>query len=203
MLAMSDVNNIRTKKVGRRSGSEDTKQAIIEAAQNHFALHGIDGASLRTIADTAEVDPALIVHYFRSKQRLYVESMMPLFDGPAVLNKAIEGKDSEIGIRLATAIISVMSEPNTQKLLLGALRSASSDEAASEMLRKFVENNLVKVICKKMPQPDAELKANLLCAQIVGILVTRYIIKIEPLASVSNQGLAVVLSNLIQELFEQ
>lgn len=203
MIAMSDVNNISTKKAGRRAGNVDTKQAIINAAQTQFAVHGVDGTSFRKIAATANVDPALIVHYFNNKQQLYIESMMPLFKGPIVLNEAIDGDESEIGIRLATAIVTLMSEPYTQKLLMSALRSASSDEDASSMLRTFIEENLMKTLSKKMPPLDAELKSNILGAQIVGILVARYIIKIEPLASVNNEKLILLLSERIQDHFKQ
>ncbi len=65
---------------GRRPGNADTRGEIIEAAKRVFAAKGYDGASLRAVAREAEVDPALVHHYFDGKASLFVAAMALPFD---------------------------------------------------------------------------------------------------------------------------
>ena len=63
------------KRSGRRPGNQDTRSSILEAARRTFAEKGFDKASIRAIAAGAEVDPALVHHYFGTKEKLFLASM--------------------------------------------------------------------------------------------------------------------------------
>ena len=65
---------------GRRPGNADTRGEIVEAAKRVFAAKGYDGASLRAVAREAQVDPALVHHYFDGKASLFVAAMALPFD---------------------------------------------------------------------------------------------------------------------------
>jgi AcrR family transcriptional regulator len=62
-------------KVGRPRAADKDKtergERILNAAEKLFALHGYDGVTLRTLANSAEVDVALISYYFGPKQQLF------------------------------------------------------------------------------------------------------------------------------------
>ncbi|HEX2288832.1 MAG TPA: helix-turn-helix domain-containing protein, partial [Pseudonocardiaceae bacterium] len=96
---------------GRRPGNQDTRQSILDAARAMFAERGFDGASIRAIATEAKVDPALVHHYFGTKDKLFLESMnMPL--NPAELvPKALSGPREEVGERLVRLVLSVWDSP--------------------------------------------------------------------------------------------
>jgi AcrR family transcriptional regulator len=65
---------------GRRPGNADTRGEIVEAAKRVFAAKGYDGASLRAVAREAQVDPALVHHYFDGKASLFIAAMALPFD---------------------------------------------------------------------------------------------------------------------------
>src|SRR5271167_4215761 len=91
---------------GRRPGNVDTKGQIIDAAKRVFAAKGYDGASLRAVAREAEVDPALVHHYFDGKASLFVAAMALPFDPRAVAHgHADPSSDSGTGAMVVTGFL--------------------------------------------------------------------------------------------------
>lgn len=199
---MASVKSISNKKLGRRPGGEDTRAKIVTAAQTQFAAEGYGHASLRQIGSLAEVDPALIIHYFGTKQRLFAEAMLPLFEGPKLLPAALEGSKNGIGLRLAELFVKMTSQPSAQKLMLGLFRSASSEERAAEMIRSFIQTGIIDRVEKFLPGPNKKLQANILGGQMVGIFITRYVLKVEPIANVTAEELIAYLAPRLQAHFE-
>src|SRR5580698_4830182 len=95
---------------GRRPGNVDTKSQIIEAAKRVFAAKGYEAASLRAVAREAEVDPALVHHYFDGKASLFVAAMalpfdprtVPMHEAPGAANAA-----SSVGTVVVTGFLSM------------------------------------------------------------------------------------------------
>jgi len=201
-MAMSTVNNISGKSLGRRPAGEDTKGKIIAAAQSGFAEYGYDRTSFRQIAATAGVDPALVVHYFGTKQQLFVAAMLPLFEVPKLLPDALAGDRASIGHRLANLFVTLITNEATRKLMLGMFRSVSSEEQAASIVRNFVQGAIVDQVQQHLPGPNQALQANIVSGQLIGIFVARHIVKIEPLASVSNEELIEYLAPRLQAHFE-
>ena len=84
---------------GRRPGNVDTKSEIVEAAKRVFAAKGYDGASLRAVAREAEVDPALVHHYFDGKAALFVAAMALPFDPRSVpIHDQAVWSESDLGL---------------------------------------------------------------------------------------------------------
>lgn len=70
-----------TRRGGRRPGSTQTKAAILAAARDCFAEHGYTETTIRRIATEAEVDPALVMHFLGSKDRLFAETFQLYLTG--------------------------------------------------------------------------------------------------------------------------
>ena len=193
---------MQSKHTGRRQGESKAKEDIILAAQNLFALSGYEKATIRSIAKEAKVDPALINHYFKSKQELFIESMLPLFDGPKLLQKALDGPDDEIGLRLSRLFIFLISNERTKSLIIGIIRSSTTDEQAAKMMNIFITENVASIVKKKIKGNDASVISNLIGSQFVGIVLAREIIKVEPLASLSEDDLMKYLAPKLQIYFD-
>lgn len=194
--------NMQSKHTGRRQGESNAKEDIILAAQNLFALSGYDKATIRSIAKEAKGDPALINHYFKSKQELFIESMLPLFDGPKLLQKALDGPDDEIGLRLSRLFIFLISNERTKSLIIGIIRSSTTDEQAAKMMNIFITENVASILKQKIKGNDASVISNLIGSQFVGIVLAREIIKVEPLASLSEDDLMKYLAPKLQIYFD-
>jgi AcrR family transcriptional regulator len=186
-------------RIGRRPGNPDTRQAILAAARAAFADRGFDGASIRAIATAAGVDPALVHHYFGSKDQLFLEVMsLPLDPGPVVAEVMRGGRD-RAGERLIAAMLSVWDSP-AGAAAAALVRSAVANDVFARMLREFVTRNILRRIAKELGLDPAEagLRTNLVATQIMGVIVARYIIRLEPIASTPPEVLAPLMGSTVQ-----
>jgi AcrR family transcriptional regulator len=170
-------------RTGRRPGVSGTREAILGAARRAFAEHGYQHATVRGVADLAGVDPALVHHYFGTKQELFVAAVqLPV--NPVEQLMAVLNEDSDqAGRRMVETFLSVWDHAATQNPLLALIRSAVGDEHAAAMLREFITEEVLGQIARRLGGADARLRATLVGSQIIGLAMARYIVKVEPLAS--------------------
>jgi AcrR family transcriptional regulator len=184
-------------RTGRRPGAPGTRERIREAARETFAHAGFDGATIRAIAKRASVDPALVHHYFGSKQELFVASMQLPFEPSAVLPPLLAGDRAKLGERLAGLAIRLWEEPATRPVMFGIARSATSDARAAAALRGLFETQLLPAIRGLgIDQPD--LRAALAWSQLVGFALARYVLQVRPLTEANPRDLAVALGFQLQ-----
>jgi AcrR family transcriptional regulator len=184
-------------RTGRRPGAPGTRERIREAARETFAHAGFDGATIRAIAQRAGVDPALVHHYFGSKQELFVASMQLPFNPAAVLPPLLAGDRSSLGVRLAALAIRLWEEPATRPVMFGIARSATSDARAASALRGLFESQLLPVI-RELGIDEPDLRAALAWSQLVGFALARYILQVRPLTDASSSRLVAALGSQLQ-----
>ncbi|MER6346099.1 TetR/AcrR family transcriptional regulator [Streptomyces sp. NPDC001595] len=165
-------------------GSGDTRDRILGAAREEFSERGYEKTSVRGIAKAADVDPALVHHYFGTKEQVFQAAVETVF-APALRAPDVifEGPDDEVGERFARFLFGVWENPVTRTPLLAVLRSAVNNEVAAAVFRRLVSHQLLRRVAARLGLPDAELRAELAAAQLVGVAMLRYVIKLEPLAS--------------------
>ncbi|MEA2025835.1 MAG: TetR family transcriptional regulator [Chloroflexota bacterium] len=185
-------------RTGRRPGTSGTRESIIVAAREVFAERGYDGATVRGVASRAGVDPALLYHYFGSKQQLFVAAMEIPYDWETAFSALASGPRDELGERLVRLLLSLWESPEIQPLFVGLVRSAATDPVASEMLRKLLAEGPFLVLAKAIGTPDAELRAMLIASHVMGVALLRYILGVEPIASVPVETLASTVSPTVQ-----
>jgi AcrR family transcriptional regulator len=183
---------------GRRPGSADTRLPILVAARAAFADKGFDGATVRDVAARAGVDPALVLHYFGSKQALFVAAMEFPVDFQGMVRSLLSGPVEEIGERYVRFVLDIWDEPATRSVMLGIVRSATTDPVAAAMLRRMISEGPVLALAAALDRPDATLRATLAGSQVVGLLMVRYVIGVEPLASASEDVLVRTVGATIQ-----
>lgn len=171
---------------GRRTGSPDTRSEILDAARAVFSEVGFDRATVRGIAREAGVDPALIHHYFGTKDKLFAVSIdlpMPAVD--AVMSAFAEGGE-QMGRRLAETFFSIWEQEEGRATLLGILRSAiGGEDQAVEAFREFLTSVILDQIAPQIPGEGSRLRAILMASHLVGVALTRFVVKLEPIASAS------------------
>jgi AcrR family transcriptional regulator len=171
-------------RTGRRAGSPDTRNEIVEAAKTVFADVGYDRATIRGIAGVAGVDPSLIYHYFETKDTLFAASIhLPIPPTDTLKQAFTEGGD-DLGRRLAEIFFLVWEQEEARASLLGVLRSAmGGEDQALTAFRQFLTSALLDQISPMIPGEDARLRAVLMASHMVGIAIARYVVKLEPIAS--------------------
>lgn len=160
------------------------RERILTAARAEFAERGYDKASIRGMARSAGVDPALVHHYFGPKEQIFAAAVetafAPALDAQAVV---VQGPLDSAGERLTRFVLGLWEDPVTREPLLAIVRSAVANEAAAEVFRNLVYTRLMTRIAAELTAPDARLRSELAAAHLVGVIMLRHVIKIEPLAS--------------------
>lgn len=190
-------------KPGRRPGRRDTRSEILDAARALFAVHGFTGTSMRAIAARAEVDAALIHHYFDTKQSLFLHTMkipIPVDQLIAELTAAgVEG----LGKRLITGLLGAW-ESEAQPALIVALRSGVADPAMTRSLREFLTGDVIATITATLDvdQAESERRAALVASQVIGVLVGRYLVKLPALTELPRQTLIDSVGDTLQRYLD-
>jgi AcrR family transcriptional regulator len=183
---------------GRRPGRSQTRDDILESARRSFADLGYDRATIRGIAREADVDPALVMHFFGNKERIFAEVMSLPFDAETVSARVLAGSRREIGLRLTRFFLEVWDDPVLGAGMLALVRSAASYPEAADRLRELVSANIVPLIAGSVEGRDAELRSNMVSAQLIGTAFLRYVLRVEPVASTDREALAQTLAPTIQ-----
>ena len=184
---------------GRRPGNPDTREAILTSARGIFAERGFDKASIRAIATEAGVDPALIHHYFGTKDKLFLASMNAPIDPSVLIPQALQGPRDQAGERLVRMMLSVWDSP-AGVAAVGLLRSAMSNDWTARLMREFVVTQVLRraVTELSLDPAQAPLRTALVATQIAGLAVTRYILKVEPVASAPAEVLVGAIGPTVQ-----
>ena len=185
-------------RTGRRAGDSGTREAILEAARGRFADHGYDGATIRGIAADAGVDPALVHHFYGTKERLFVAAMRLPVVPSELLARVVAAGPERLGETIVRTVLGVWETQETREQALALLRSAVTNERAAAMLRGFVTTAILGTIAGVVPAEDAEYRAALAASQIVGLGFARFVICLEPLVSASVDDLATAVGPNVQ-----
>jgi AcrR family transcriptional regulator len=182
---------------GRPADGGDRRTAIVAAARAEFAAKGYAAASVRGIAREAGVDPALVHHYFGTKERVFVAAMELPFDPAERLPEVLAGDPAQLGERLVRLFVSIWDEPDFRAPMLGMLRSAMTGEQGATMLREFVGGALLGRVAGAVGDVDP-LRVQAAAAQMVGVVLLRHVVRLEPIASASQEDLVALVAPVVQ-----
>jgi AcrR family transcriptional regulator len=152
---------------GRAGDAAETRRALLEAAHHRFARQGYDATTLRQVAGDAGVDPALVIRYFGSKERMFAEVTRP---APVLEPIIRETPLDRLGEALLRQMLSCAGE--TEDPMLALLRSSGYERFAA-IFRDAFESDLRGILEERLAGPDASLRAELVGAQVVGLKLIR------------------------------
>ncbi|MFI9385539.1 TetR/AcrR family transcriptional regulator [Kutzneria sp. NPDC052558] len=185
------------KRRGRRPAGEDTKAALLAAAREVFTEQGFDGATVRAIAARAEVDPAMVNHWFGGKQGLFAAAVeLPIT--PAFIKQAVfdAGPPEELAVRVVRTFVTTWD--NTGGGGFAALvRSAATQESAAQMLRQFI-GIVFGTMLHELGVDQPELRLGLFGSQLAGLGLARYVMRLEPIASADVDTLIATIAPTLQ-----
>ncbi|MEU4052948.1 TetR family transcriptional regulator [Streptomyces olivaceus] len=190
-----------TRRRGRppRTESAGTRDRILTTAREEFSERGYEKTSVRGIAKAAGVDPALVHHYFGTKEQVFAAAVevafAPALEAPGAI---ADGPLAGVGERLTRFILGVWENPATRTPLLAILRSAVNNETAAAVFRRLIADQVLHRVAAQLDPPDAELRVELAAAQLVGCAMLRYVVKVEPLASADAEQIVARLAPVVQ-----
>ena len=185
-------------RTGRRAGESGTREAILDAARSRFARSGYDGATIRAIAADAGVDPALVHHFYGTKEKLFVAAMHFPIVPSEVLQDVVGSSRQRRGEAIVRTVLGIWDDPPARVTALGLLRSAVTNEGAARMLREFVSDAILSLVARAAEPHDADFRAALVASQVVGLGFARLVLELEPVASASVDELARAIGPTLQ-----
>jgi AcrR family transcriptional regulator len=183
---------------GRRPGATRTRDAILVAAQTAFAEQGYLDTTIRQVARTAGVDSALVIHFFDSKDQLFAAALRSNTPTDRLLELADDGDVADLGERLVRCYLDLWEDGPTSGRMLAVARAASASASASRMVASFMSEDVMLPLAKKIGSSDAPLRANLTGAHLFGLATARYVLRVEPLASLDRESVVPLVSPIIQ-----
>lgn len=176
----------------RKTKSDRTREAILQAARRLFSQKGYDGTTVRDIAAAAAIDPAMVIRYFGGKDTLFARAAdidLQLPDLSALPRDAV-------GEALVRHFLSLWEGDGASALPI-ALRSAASNELAAERLREIFATQVAPAIAR-LAGPDTPAVAGLVATQILGLAFTRYVLKLPPVVALPRERLVLEVGRSIQ-----
>ncbi len=192
----------RPARTGRRPGPTDTRGEILRVARESFAETGYGASSLRGIARTAGVDPALIVHFFGSKAGLFIASIGWPFS-PAEARAVVADGPQRVGENLAAMFMRHWDDERERSPILAMLHVATGEPAGARMMREFLVEYMLEPLVETIGGEDAGVRAGLIASQLIGLGLTRYVLGYEPLASAPSPLVTKILAASIQRLIDE
>jgi AcrR family transcriptional regulator len=179
---------------GRRPGGSNSREQILTAARSRFLADGYEAATMRAIAADAGVDAALISYFFGSKRGLFASAMALPVNPIDVLITVLQGDLATLPERVLAALLNTWDDPGTGEPLRALARAALTDADLGRLVADGIGTEIIGRIAARISGPDATRRATAFVTQTAGLIMSRYLIRIEPLASMPAQDAVQLLT---------
>ncbi|OBF35589.1 TetR family transcriptional regulator [Mycobacterium sp. ACS1612] len=189
---------LERKRPGRPPGPSDSRDRILSSARNLFARNGIDKTSIRAIAKDAGVDPALVHHYFGTKTQLFAAAIHIPIDPMQVIGPLREVPVDQLGHVLPQILLQLW-DSELGKGFIATLRSILAGGEAS-LIRSFLQEVIAVEVGNRVDDPpgSGRLRVQYVASQLVGVVMARYILELEPFKSLPVEQIAETIAPNLQ-----
>lgn len=168
-------------------------------ARRRFLSDGYAEVSLRSIAAEAGVDAALISYHFGSKRGLFGAALELTINPTIVVARALDGPLESLPERLLRTLVTVWDDPARQATLVGLLARVTTEPAVAQLFREVVERELFGRIAERLGGHDREASAA--AVQLAGLIFLRYVLRVQPLASMTAEEVVALLGPTLRIAF--
>jgi AcrR family transcriptional regulator len=186
---------------GRRPRAPDTRAEILASARSLFATRGFKGTSVRAVAAEAGVDPALVHHYFGTKDDLFVAALQLPVDPRVVLAPVFDAGVAGAGERLLRVFLSVWDDDEARLPMLGLVRGVVDPEGRT-LLREGLFGVILGPVGDALGLDEPQRRVALVASQMIGLVMLRYVLEVEPLASMETELLVATYAPTLQRYLD-
>ncbi|GAA2500301.1 TetR family transcriptional regulator [Streptomyces longisporus] len=191
-MKVSDSSSTAPGSGGTRRRSETTRNAILVAARERFAADGYERATIRAIARDAGIDPSMVMRYYGNKEGLFAAAVSIDLRMPDMAALPRE----EVGWRLVAHFLGMWEE---NEVLTALLRVGATNGAGAERMQEIFRDQMMPVAYAVCPDPQqAPARAALAAAQLLGLALTRYVLRFPPTVALSREELTAWLAPTVQ-----
>ena len=195
---MTATNTGRKRRPGRPAGNSDTRERILASARDLFARNGIGNTSIRAVATAAGVDSALVHHYFGTKEKLFAAAVRIPIDPMDIIGPLREVPVDELGQKIPSLLLPLWdSELGTG--FIAALRSLIAGSEVN-LFRSFIQDVIAVEVGARVDDPPGSgiIRIQFVASQLVGVVMARYILELEPFASLPPEQIAQTIAPNLQ-----
>jgi AcrR family transcriptional regulator len=192
------ASNANRRRPGRPSGTSNARELILANARELFARNGIGNTSIRAVAAAAGVDSALVHHYFGTKEKLFAAAVRIPIDPTDVIGPLREVPVEELGHRIPSMLLPLW-DSEIGAGFIAALRSIIAGSEVN-LFRSFIQDVIAVEVGPRVDHPPGSgaVRIQFVASQLVGVVMARYILKLEPFASLPAQQIADTIAPNLQ-----
>lgn len=179
-------------------GTDDVRDAVLDAARAAFHARGYVRTSMKGVAAAAGVAPEVVNRYWNSKESLFAAAMQLPFDPASAVPRLVAPGLDGMGERLTRATLDLLADEETRNDFIALFQAGASATKAARGMQDFIERSFVDRLVRTLGVPDARLRVNLIVSYLMGIGTTRYIVRLEPVASMPEEDLVKLVAPTIQ-----
>ena len=180
------------------TSSDDITRQVLEAARAAYARRGYLNTTLKGVAAAAGVAPDVVRRYYANRETLFVAAMRLPFDPATSIAQLMAPGIDGLGERLVRVTLRMLDDPETRDQLAEMVRDGAGASKATASLREFLETEIVDRAAQVLGVPDARTRVTLATSYLLGIATTRYVLRLEPLASASEDEIVRLVSPAVQ-----
>jgi AcrR family transcriptional regulator len=192
------ATNAGRKRPGRPAGSSNTRDRILASARELFARNGISNTSIRAVAAAADVDSALVHHYFGTKEQLFAAAVHIPIDPMDVIGPLRDVPVEELGYKLPSMLLPLW-DSEIGAAFIATLRSILAGSEVN-LFRTFIQDVIAVEVGMRVDDPpgSGNIRIQFVASQLVGVVMARYILELEPFASLPPQQIAETIAPNLQ-----
>ncbi len=192
------VAHTNRKRPGRPRGASDTRERILVSARELFARNGIGNTSVRAVAAAAGVDSALVHHYFGTKEKLFAAAVHIPIDPMEVIAPLRDVPIEELGHTLPSMLLPLW-DSEIGAAFIAALRSVIAGSEVN-LFRTFIQDVIAVEIGPRIDNPPGSgvIRVQFVASQLIGVVMARYILELEPYKSLTPQQIADTIAPNLQ-----
>ncbi|GAB4084515.1 TetR family transcriptional regulator [Myceligenerans cantabricum] len=195
---MAANSSERSPRRGRRPAGQDARAAILAAARAEFSERGYEAASVRSVARRAGVDPGTVRHWYGDKAKLLPAALGLADVAPTeVVAQVVDGPLETLGERLLHTALTTWDDLGPEPLRI-ALPAVMSDPELRGLMPQFLLAEILGPIARRLPPREAAIRTNLLGTQMVGVMMARYVVGLEPIASLPADAVVAAVAPTLQ-----
>jgi AcrR family transcriptional regulator len=180
------------------ANADDVRRAVLDAAGAVYSRQGYVNTTVKVVAAAAGVAPDVVRRYYNSRDELVAAVLkLPTDPASAVAQMLAPGVDG-LGERLVRFTLQMLRDPETRELLTTMVRDGAGAAKATASLREFLETAVIDKIAAALRVPDARMRVTLATSYLVGVATARYVMRLEPLASASEDEVVRLVAPAVQ-----
>ncbi|MCW1959803.1 MAG: TetR family transcriptional regulator [Mycobacterium sp.] len=178
--------------------SEDVKRVVLDTARGLYARQGYVNTTIKGVAAAAGVAPDLIRRYYANREDLFAAAMRLPVDPVAAITQMLAPGIDGLAERLVRVTLRMLDEPETRDQIAAMVRDGAGAAKATAPLREFLESTIVDRVAAILGVPDARTRATLAISYLMGVAGARYVMRMEPLASATEDEVVRLVTPAIQ-----